>query len=675
MVSPESARFTAEDVERLKKLIEEKAEMRREGLLKQRRPVIKIELEDVIGSEEAGVDMESAQTPELKLDIKQELETLEIKQEFKVELEPKQRPRLKPEIKKELEDTRKSSTDGEGWRELDQMKLSKGSADAKSSFNGEKNHYEVPKDNMASCGELLKKSGKKLKKLKLKMPLDEKGNWEVSPLLPNGWKFHQSLRVFRTFKGEALQSYSKALQHMMVTEGYSDEQMDNLQRFIEEKDAVGDEWNSDLEDMEEEHHIDQAQSQREKATDERIAATSDTLKTFQKKIAQRNRDLEVTEESHHIDTMKEYKTEKRKPSGGIKKPSQNQTAQSETPVKTEAITDTVKKNISPNSSKQDGLGGRMGTPSGRRRGSSGDLMSIVHPTPTLNTVLTLSPSGLQKYSPCFSHIYHPASGDWQSSPTIPRAWKVKNEGKGKAEFFLSPDGSQLPSRRAGLQLLVKEGSPEAVVEEMRSMLRFEGYQSHKHLPENWLIRYVFTDINNSRVSILNQEGEEFKSFLRAQEFMQADPRYDETHVEQIKLLVEEKAVERRLKDPAWRKDSTVPKGWKLRVATDPKAKGEKEFLLSKDGRQFPGRRVALRAMVEEGWDSVKVEEMRQKLKHEGWVEEEGLPENWFTSSNDKKGSRQFVTETGERLQSAVKAALWLRDRQRGAEVCFSILYY
>ena len=239
---------------------------------------------------------------------------------------------------------------------------------------------------------------------------------------------------------------------------------------------------------------------------------------------------------------------------------------------------------------------------------------------------------------------------------------------GKAEFFLSPDGSQLPSRRAGLQLLVQEGSPEAKIQEMRSMLRFEGYQEHEHLPENWLIRYVFTD-TCSNLSILNQEGEMFKSFLKAQEFMQADPRYDESHVAQLRLLVEEKAVERRLSDPAWRKDSSVPKGWKLRAATDPKAKGEKEFLLSEDGRQFPGRRVALKVMVEEGWDPVKIEEMRQKLLYEGWVEQEGLPKDWFAFSLGKGKGRHFVTETGERLKSAVQAAVWLREKQRGGEVC------
>ena len=43
----ESARFTEEDVERLKKLVEEKAKMRREGLLQQRSPVIKVEVKDL----------------------------------------------------------------------------------------------------------------------------------------------------------------------------------------------------------------------------------------------------------------------------------------------------------------------------------------------------------------------------------------------------------------------------------------------------------------------------------------------------------------------------------------------------------------------------------------------------------------------------------------------------
>ena len=188
------------------------------------------------------------------------------------------------------------------------------------------------------------------------------------------------------------------------------------------------------------------------------------------------------------------------------------------------------------------------------------------------------------------------------------------------------------------------------------------------------MKYTFTDINNVWLSILNAEGDEFKSFLKAEEFMKADPRYNETHLAQLKLLVEEKAIERRLSDPAWRKDSSVPKGWKLRPASDSKSKSEKEFLLSKDGRQFPGRRVALKAMVEEGWDSVQVEEMRNKLPHEGWREKEGLPRNWFVKKGSDRAA-QFVTETGEKLESTKRAVLWLRNKDREAEVCTLLLMF
>ena len=254
-----------------------------------------------------------------------------------------------------------------------------------------------------------------------------------------------------------------------------------------------------------------------------------------------------------------------------------------------------------------------------------------------------------------------SSDDWQTSDTIPDGWRVKNEGKGKAEFFLSPQGVQVPSRRAGLQLLVQEGSPQNLIEEMRSLLHIEGYQPHKYLPEKWLVKYVFRDINSKDLSILNVEGEEFKSFLRAEEFMQADPRYTNSHLELLKLLVEEKVIERRLSDPAWKSDPSVPEGWKLRQGSE---KGEKEFLLWKDGRQFQGRRVALKMMVEEGWDSAQVEAMREKLEYEGWMSGAGLPRHWLA----KKKGPVFVTETGEKVKSIKAALAWLGERQRVGEV-------
>ena len=79
-------------------------------------------------------------------------------------------------------------------------------------------------------------------------------------------------------------------------------------------------------------------------------------------------------------------------------------------------------------------------------------------------------------------------------------------------------------------------------------------------------------------------------------------------------------------------------------------------------------------MVEEGWDSVQVGEMRNKLPHEGWREEEGLPRNWFAKKGGDRAA-QYVTETGEKLESTKRAVLWLRNKDREAEVCTVLLMF
>ena len=565
----QSTRFTTEDVDRLKKLIVERAEMRREGLLKQKRPVgagPKDELNDTDDSLEIGHRLREV-APELKLEIKQELEECERATEI-------------PGQVNKIDEVSEARGKGKINIELGNQRI-KEKPDPDDLLT--KNNIEQVKAQSRPVKEDWKiNKGKQV--LSLNNCIYGIG-WESSPLLPKGWKFHQVSRTFQTDKGEVLQSYSKTLQHMMVTEGYSDVELDNMQRFIEEKDAAGEEWDSELESMEEE---------------EQIGSVMDQIKTSHSGLLQASKESQRTYQILKSDSPLRFM------------------------VKAEQATRKQKSEWSQECNQ-----------SGKKRRTS---------------------------------------DDWQSSPSIPAGWKVRNEGKGKAEYFLSPAGAQLPSRRAGLQFLVREGSSPALVEEMRSLLRLEGYQSHEHLPESWTMKYTFTDINNVWLSILNAEGDEFKSFLKAEEFMKADPRYSETHLEQLKLLVEEKAIERRLSDPAWRKDSSVPKGWKLRPASDSKSKSEKEFLLSKDGRQFPGRRVALKAMVEEGWDSVQVEEMRNKLPHEGWREKEGLPRNWFVKKGSDRAA-QFVTETGEKLESTKRAVLWLRNKDREAEVCTLLLMF
>ena len=66
--------------------------------------------------------------------------------------------------------------------------------------------------------------------------------WETSKNLPPTWLYrpagsgtHGSSRVFLTTTGEEIKSFSKALEYMMMTDGYSDGEMDRLQTFIDHK--------------------------------------------------------------------------------------------------------------------------------------------------------------------------------------------------------------------------------------------------------------------------------------------------------------------------------------------------------------------------------------------------------------------------------------------------------
>ena len=109
--------------------------------------------------------------------------------------------------------------------------------------------------------------------------------------------------------------------------------------------------------------------------------------------------------------------------------------------------------------------------------------------------------------------------DWKSDdPTVPPGWKSRHvEGKETKCYFLSPDGLQFSSRRAALQNLIKEDADTEEVERMRTLLRHEGFQSHKLLPDRWYFREASTQATTN-YQILTDDGEIFDSFLAARDF-------------------------------------------------------------------------------------------------------------------------------------------------------------
>ena len=155
--------------------------------------------------------------------------------------------------------------------------------------------------------------------------------------------------------------------------------------------------------------------------------------------------------------------------------------------------------------------------------------------------------------------------NWKDGNSVPKGWKIRvANGKTKKEFFLAPDGKQFPCRKAGLQYMIDEKYPREEIEDMRRMLRFEDWEINKNLPKGWRMRYSFSSVESTNMSILTTEGKEFKSYKPAIEFMESNPNYTENDINDMKLLIEEKCTVRRQSIKDWGEDETVPSGWKIK---------------------------------------------------------------------------------------------------------------
>ena len=80
---------------------------------------------------------------------------------------------------------------------------------------------------------------------------------------------------------------------------------------------------------------------------------------------------------------------------------------------------------------------------------------------------------------------------WTSSSTVPEGWQVRTtSGKSKSERLLSPEGKEVRSRRAAVQLLYSMKAPAEKLAEMIACLKHEGWESSKDLPVGWTFKRV-----------------------------------------------------------------------------------------------------------------------------------------------------------------------------------------
>ena len=86
---------------------------------------------------------------------------------------------------------------------------------------------------------------------------------------------------------------------------------------------------------------------------------------------------------------------------------------------------------------------------------------------------------------------------WTTSSTVPEGWRVRRTAGGKKERLLSPEGKEVRSRRAAIQLLFSTKAPAENVAEMIRCLKHEGWESSEDLPMGW----TFKKVNDRQVDV------------------------------------------------------------------------------------------------------------------------------------------------------------------------------
>jgi len=132
--------------------------------------------------------------------------------------------------------------------------------------------------------------------------------------------------------------------------------------------------------------------------------------------------------------------------------------------------------------------------------------------------------------------------DWEDGgETLPSGWmKRPGVGQNESERILSPEGEQYRSRFNALQNMVKNRRPQFEIDDMKSLLACEGWESIELLPQGWLFKRIWEgqDTNGRTISnthYISDEGLLFESVKAAIEYIQSyRTDYNEQHVHRIK---------------------------------------------------------------------------------------------------------------------------------------------
>ena len=248
--------------------------------------------------------------------------------------------------------------------------------------------------------------------------------------------------------------------------------------------------------------------------------------------------------------------------------------------------------------------------------------------------------------------------EWLEDETVPPGYKrrlIDNDAMVHSwiRTVQAPDGKEFRSRQGALRVLIKKNAPEHEIEQMRSCLIYEDWESHKLLPtENWRLRKQKKEEHRTKINLMSDKGEFFMSYKDASRYVETN--YDSDTLKRMNSLMDILGVEMRMEGYDWSESDSVPQGWKVRIA---EGKTGKEFFLSPDGKMFPSRIVAVQHMIREQFNQDDIDLMKLKLiEHEDWFHHGKLPSDWLIKENrQNKYHVNFLTRQGDVIESFSQA--------------------
>ena len=232
--------------------------------------------------------------------------------------------------------------------------------------------------------------------------------------------------------------------------------------------------------------------------------------------------------------------------------------------------------------------------------------------------------------------------------TVPRGWQVNKT------RIISSSGKVFKTRRIAFKEMIDSGDYSTKeIEDMKTCLKFEGWEDHCNLPSGWLMKR-----RSKKVFLCATDGKMFSSIVEASRYARQYPDYmAEDDMKKLDNFGKNAAKPASAPDDTagWEEsDGTVPRGWKIKSSDGAGSVSIKD----REGTVFSSRRKALLHLKTSGGSQEDIELLRESLVEDGWCQSDRLPEEWLYKT--ESGDYSFLTNTAQKIRGRTDTVKFMK---------------